>query len=488
MNNKKVYLALFVVTFVFSSIYMIGMVVPVEINDGNDVNSSGSETAAEITTVVEDIISEIEDEPSTSTGFYDGIGRKYTVYADDGIRLRMLRYHAPGKSFNYGSQPVLLFSGLGCNMNQFLQHTTPELVERYGKPTLPTNLADWAKGDTNIEEDPMLYYSIAYYMWSQGYDPWFLNYRGTGYGDMKSEVDDPHKVSIDVWALRDVRAGVRKVNAVTGKHPFIGGHSTGGLVGIMYLQGCKFGWDGMVRSSSSLKKERNGITKGPETVKGFIGLDPAMIPIMNIPLIDSLLVWSIVNLELYLDLRGMIETLLDAPIIGSIMDLLIGAIAGKVGDWFADIFRELMNLDTTNINEEIMFFLVAYAADSMYFRVLGHFLDFLSNKVVREHFKNGWFNKGWIKPPTPRWWDSYYYYTDNMRKISAPTICFLGTHENEFMDLVDGDQIIRDLMNGKTRHVYDECYWIAGAHIDVPMGIRAPVDLFPKLGNWLAKI
>jgi hypothetical protein len=56
------------------------------------------------------------------------------------------------------------------------------------------------------------------------------------------------------------------------------------------------------------------------------------------------------------------------------------------------------------------------------------------------------------------------------------------------MELVDGDQIIGDLMNGKTRHVYDVYYWIEGAHIDVPMGVRAPVDLFPKLGSWLAKI
>ncbi len=53
------------------------------------------------------------------------------------------------------------------------------------------------------------------------------------------------------------------------------------------------------------------------------------------------------------------------------------------------------------------------------------------------------------------------------------------------MDLVDGDKVIRDIVNGKTYNENDELYWIEGAHIDVPDGLRSPADLYPKLGAWL---
>ncbi len=43
--------------------------------------------------------------------------------------------------------------------------------------------------------------------------------------------------SLDTWAIYDTRAAIRKVYEVTGKHPVIGGHSTGGLVSYVYLQG-----------------------------------------------------------------------------------------------------------------------------------------------------------------------------------------------------------------------------------------------------------
>ncbi len=488
--NKKLIGVLFIFAFISTSVYITALALPSEAADDKDSDTTSAASVNTINEEIGEVTTLIEEEYSISAGFYDDIGIKYTAVTDDGIRLKMLRYHAPGKRCNYGSQPVLLFSGFGANMNEFLHHTTLDLKERYDID-LPDNIASWAIGDENIEKDPMLYYSIAYYLYAQGYDPWFMNYRGTGYGEMKSEMGDKGKTTIDVWALRDVRAAVRKVNSVTGKHPYIGGHSTGGLVCIMYLQGCKFGGDGMVYSSSSLKKERNGITVGPETVKGYIALDPAMIPAIGGilgTLVKSILVWSVVSLNIYIDVREIIETLLEAPLIGSIMDLLIGALAGMVGDWFADLFREFMNIDVSNVNDELLYYLIAYAADSMYFSVLRQFLDFILHKVVREYYKNGWFNKLWIKPPAPAWWDSYYYYTDNMRKVKVPTICFLATHESETMDLVDGDQIIRDLMLKKTYNVNDEWHWIEGAHIDVCTGLRAPADLFPLLGNWLAQV
>ena len=93
-----------------------------------------------------------------------------------------------------------------------------------------------------------------------------------------------------------------------------------------------------------------------------------------------------------------------------------------------------------------------------------------------------------MSPPEPWLLDGYYYYDENMEKMSVPSIIFLAEMENDFMDLVDADKVIRDVVNGKTQTPLDEYYMIPGAHIDMPGGINAPIDLFPKLENWLAKI
>lgn len=90
------------------------------------------------------------------------------------LTIKLLRYHPEGERVNEGAQPVVLFSGLLCNMNEYLMHTPPELKELYNVE-LPSDLADWAKGDERIQNDPMLYYSLAYYLWKQGYDVWLVN-------------------------------------------------------------------------------------------------------------------------------------------------------------------------------------------------------------------------------------------------------------------------------------------------------------------------
>ncbi|MCS7130509.1 MAG: hypothetical protein NZ872_03715 [Archaeoglobaceae archaeon] len=66
-------------------------------------------------------------------------------------------------------------------MAEYLHHT-PETLKGYYKPQLPSKLPDWAKNDRRIQKDPMLYYSLAYYLWKKGYDVWLVNYRGTGCG------------------------------------------------------------------------------------------------------------------------------------------------------------------------------------------------------------------------------------------------------------------------------------------------------------------
>jgi len=424
---------------------------------------------------------------SVSTDFYNGIGQMYNAKTDDNLNIKVFRYHAPGGTFNDGAQPVLLFPGLAMNINVFLMHSTQAIKDRFDLE-LPDNLAAWAVGDKNIEEDPLLYYSIAYYLWKMGYDPWFANYRGIGYADMTSEGGDD-ETSMDHWALYDVKAAVKKVNEITGLHPAIGGHSTGGLVSMMYLQGTTFRWDGHVRSYDDLVRERNGITQGPQTVEGFIGIDPAAIPVLP-DLMDSALIWALLSMDLVIDAGGLISTLTDIDLVDSLLQGMLSLILDEdlLGETITDFLKNTGNLDITNVNDVIMYYFFMYGVSKLYFRALSQYLDYYVNQCVREFWKNGWFNDWRLEPPSPSLWDGYYYYTDHMDKIQVPLICFLADSEGDFLDLVDADQVIRDLVNGKTQTSNDEVHFIESAHIDIPVGLRNPYDMFPQLATWLAKI
>ena len=160
----------------------------------------------------------------------DGV---FTAVTDDGINLKVKRYRpSTNAGFNAKGMPVLLFPGIICNMNQFIMQTPEARKSSYRDMKLPEPLADWAKGDPYIDEDPLLYYSIAHYLWSRGYDPWLANYRGVGRGECKSQKGSVY-TNLDVWAALDVSACVKLVRSTTGKALVIGGHSTGGRVCFM---------------------------------------------------------------------------------------------------------------------------------------------------------------------------------------------------------------------------------------------------------------
>jgi len=474
-NRNVLRISIIITILIFSSVSFLAFTVY-----ARPSRRSSSSSSTSVTTTIEQTTTE-------EGGFYDDIGQIYEAETDDGLTIIVFRYHAPGKNFNYGTQPVLLFPGLACNFNQFLAHSTPELKEKYDI-TLPEDLADWAVGDKNIEDDPMLYYSIAYYMWAQGYDPWFANYRGIGYENTKSEGGDG-ATSMDQFALYDVKAAVKKVYEITGLHPAIGGHSTGGLVSIMYLQGTAFRWDGHIRSYDSLVKERNGITDGPQTVAGLVGIDPAMIPIVP-DILDNILIWALLKTDIVLDAGGLLNTLMGIELVDEIFQGLISFMAdGEIlGETLVDFLKNTVNLDVNNVNDEMLYFFFKYCVSTMYFRTLSQYLDYYVNQCVREFWQNGWFNNLRTVPPAPHWLDGYYYYTDNMDKIQVPLICFLADGEGDLLDFVDADQIMKDLVNGKTQTVNDECYTVPAAHIDIGFGINNPKTMHPQLGNWLAKI
>jgi hypothetical protein len=330
----------------------------------------------------------------------------------------------------------------------------------------------------------MLYYSLAYYLDKQGYDVWLMNYRGVGMDETKSEFGDIDESTIDTFAIYDARAALNTVYQVTKLHPVCGGHSTGGTVFTMLLQGAYFNGNGHVKASSSLQKQRNGITTGAETIKGFIGLEPAGVPVVT-SLLDSSLIWAILLAGINLPLRTVCESLDNLGqlstmnFLSSIVELLSlnEALGNAVGTY--------LNLMPSNTGGLLTYYFLRYVADSMYVCMLGQYNDWAQHQTIREYYQNGIENNIETFPDSPHWLDGYYYYINNEKQWKIPSIFFLASSQNSVFDLVNKDAIIRDYVNGKTANGKDKVYIADGAHIEFPMGLSAPSQIFPYLGTWL---
>lgn len=423
----------------------------------------------------------------------------YTAVTADNIAIKMYRYRpSEDAEFNEGRQPILFFPGILLNINEFLSHTPKSRKKSYADMELPEPLAEWAKGDMYIENDPMKYYSIAHFFWLKGYDPWFANYRGVGRGEYKSERGNV-LTTLDIWATLDTPPCIEKVYEETGQYPVIGGHSTGGLVSYIYLQGAYIdaeelgnGYIPHVKCDTALAAERN------KNIKGFIGLDPAGVPPIPLKnLVRTYPAYSVLGLAFYLDFDTLFENLVDPLILDKtflkkVADLIFGSIS-----YFAESFNGFLPEDldiwgamdfwkVDNTHPFMEDYFVRFCPSSVCLRALSQYIDCGGVGRLREHWKNGEENKNQLmgsKPGSDG--DDYYYYDEHMYLMEVPAICIFS----ESSSLVSTSSQVDLLMEGKTPHFNDEWYEVPGsAHIDVPLGLNAPSFSFVKIGEWLDKV
>ncbi len=421
----------------------------------------------------------------------------YTATAKDGVILKLKRYRPDENApFRTDGQPVILFNGIFANMNEFLSHTPEERKNDYRDMQLPSPLAKWAQGDKYIEEDPMLYYSMAHYFWLKGYDPWLTNYRGTGRGEFRSGKGS-NMTTLDIWGVLDSEACIDKVIEITGKKPVIGGHSTGGFACYAYLQGASFdigelkkGYTGgylpHLKSNVLLAAERNA------KIKGYIAIDPGLTPWVP-DYIDNPAIWKLLNNPVHLDIDSLMDNtvnplLKNSDITIATLDLIFGTITKldrlSGGNLYLIPYLDFWYMDNTH--PYVADYYGRYAFASTYMRALAQWGDLGLHRSIREHWKNGEENKDVLAGPVPeRGNDGYYYYDRNMYLLSVPTIAVLS----ESNALVIADDVVELLMNAKTPDLYDEWHMIPdSAHVDVPCGLNAPEVTFPYIGEWLDKI
>ncbi|MDD3717756.1 MAG: alpha/beta fold hydrolase [Actinomycetota bacterium] len=412
-------------------------------------------------------------------------GDIYTARTVDGVDLAMWRYRPdPQSPLREGAQPVILMPGMACNFNFFNVHT-PEGAAYATQ--LPRDPAPWAAGDAYLREDPMRYYSLAYYLWSRGYDVWLVNYRGQGRGEFRSGGASGY--AIDELGIYDMPAIIARVREITGRKPVWAGHSMGGVMSYMYLEGARFenmaDPDSRVISDPALVRERND-GKGPQALKGLVSLDGPAYPTGNLTCLMKIVLWTALYIPYYLDLRPITATLggaVASPVLG--LENLLRGVWSLLG--YPDFFfpaNLMLSIYPDNLNADISSFFFQYAADGFSSRAVVQFLDACVNHRMREDYRNGFFNFWRWSPPPPRGGDGYFYYSDNLDKISLPALVLVDATRD-----ITNPEDVEAIHLLKTRDPRDRCYVIPGtAHADVVLGLNAPTELFPRIGEWLESL
>jgi hypothetical protein len=302
--------------------------------------------------------------------------------------------------------------------------------------------------------------------------------------------------TLDVPGCLDMPALVKKVTEVTGLKPFIGGHSTGALTCYVYLQGAYIDADEAIKGrnakpayiphvkvSSELAKERNN------SVKGYIGIDPAVAPPLP-EFLDTYLIWAIIDLPILLPMDNMMETLevksgYTGMEFSEIMDNLFSGLDSLAIQYPDSVFQYLQFFKTANVDPYVLDFFIRYAVSNGYLRMIAQYADWGLNLAMREGFNNGPENTGKVMPKSRKDGDGYYYYEDHMSNITTPMICLLS----EANGLVATELVTKYLIDLKTPHAKDLIYEIPGtAHADLPLGHTAPTIMFPMMSDWMDQI
>ncbi len=468
----------------------------------------------------------------------------YETETADGLTLKMMRYRPPfnGSEFNEGKQPILLFPAIVCNMNEYMAQTPVGFEDKYDFNDIPLvdGLPAWAEDDAYIEQDQMLVFSMAYYFWKMGLDPWFANYRGVGRGQQRSDRLDESTlfntkglffeedvVNLDMWGTLDPEAAIQQVYQETGQFPFIGGHSTGGLACYVYLQGNYFikpildengvlqGYDEKDKNRFAdyinwgfvphVKQDDEIARKRNMNIPGFIAIDPAVTPPLPQYLNQDIL-WPALGAPINIDVDFLIGEVV-SEIIGpkaliTIEDVVFKSIFAldKFFDGMDDtgidviddnLFGYLTCWDMDNTHPFAMDFFTRFGLSNTYLRGFSQYIDFGLNGVLREHYKNGFFNRFKSKPSPLGDNDGYTYYfrddiADNpMSRVDVPMAALLSSHDS----LVSADTVHHQLFNGKTPYESDRSIiLVPSGHVDVPIGNNTILEGYDFLGDFINEI
>jgi hypothetical protein len=115
----------------------------------------------------------------------------------------------------------------------------------------------------------------------------------------------------------------------------------------------------------------------------------------------------------------------------------------------------------------------------------GQYFDAAHNNTMRENWQNGPENVKKRRGLPPKAGDGYYYYNQHMDRVTAPFITLLSQYDG----MVKADQIIRDVMQAKTKSIHDRYFVLPNTgHMNVYEGYTVSTIAYPMIGDWLRQV
>lgn len=352
---------------------------------------------------------------------------KHEFTTPDGITLRLKRYA------NVEGTPVLFCHGFDGNGFEFD-------IPREGK-------------------------NMAVYMARNGYDVWISSFRGCGREPYVSEAGE-WKHSIDHLAIYDAPTLVDGITGETGKKPFWIGHSMGGMVLYMYLQGARFGEGGRVFSDPDLVWERNGKLAGGIPVASppafwWPRLHPFQVATESSPG-RSLLGLAIIAMRVrgHVVPRYRVGTRV-LRLCGNRPRLMKALSRSPVG---------MLLYCRRNTDAETTTSLLKWGADDVSTRMFVQLMDGVWNINFRQYF-----------PVTFR--EQPYDYTMNMHLLSAPMLFITG--DKDFANWAGIKRYGYDRVSSRVKRLVT----LPGyGHTDLVMGRHVQQDVYPVILEWMREV
>lgn len=338
-------------------------------------------------------------------------------------------------------------------------------VKRYANPEgTPVLLCHGFGGNGHSMDLPREGRNIAVHLAREGFDVWVSSFRGCGNGPYESECDGWHH-SIDDLAIYDADALVNGVSEATGKRLFYIGHSMGGEVLYMYMQGAAYE-DGHVVSDPGLVRERHeklqgGITLGSPPAFWYPPGNPYFFAFGSKPG------------------RAVLRLIMNEMLRREVTSPKIAKPGGSKVD-FSRYPRLLMLVSRSP------FVISVYARKNTDKQASTSLLKYGSADTsagMNVQMMQGMIEDEFLEHPGHAEPGKQYSYTAGMDKISLPMFFITGTY-----DFVNAEAIRRfgyeRVASEKKRYMNLEGY----GHTDLLMGRNVTTDVFGEIVDWMRSI
>ncbi len=370
----------------------------------------------------------------------------YTT-TEDGVNLALGNYQ------NTNAQPVILMHGFSQNYR--------------------------------VWDFPVQGHNFAYYLHSKGYDVWLPCLRGHGSGPLQSTPLKGNE-SIDTLAIYDIPAIIEKVREETGKSPVWIGHSMGGMLAYIYLEGVRYerrSSDGQTYSDCvvgypNLAKERNPKLKALATLGTPVKMTWQLHGIENA---KKLGYWKsnkifpfLVNFK---SLRGLFSQLPYIPTASFVNSLSYNkpdtSFFMKLADWsfhkIANSYLASVFWYPPNMNKNLIDRLIHSTLNDISPRVLEQFADWIEKKTFCSFPQSG------IEP---------YIYSDHFEEIQLPLLVLTGNRDKIApCEVVYNYGFQKMGSQKKEYHCFDNF-----GHNDLTVGLNARKVVYPFIESWLNKL